>query len=385
MPARRSRASRVLGLARGARSGVRIVGRREEPAGQGVVRWWTGVLRFAAVETAQLEVTARDNVRDILTFAMDHHAGKDAVIVYDRRTPLACLIADAYRACLPSAIHLDFDTVAPQVILDLFAALAPGGLVVLVQSTSFRLEAFRIRIELFKYGLKVIEHPHLFRMQPAEFATYVDALAYDPAYYRVLGPALKARIDSAPGAVVDSGGETLVYDSPLEPAKLNIGDYTGLANVGGQFPIGEVFTEAQDLTRVNGRVRIFVFGDTEFRVNVPERPITLVIESGKVVEAIDSTPAFDRVMGQIRADEELWIRELGFGMNRAFTRDRRVSDVGTYERMCGVHLSLGSKHGVYNKPMLKRKETKYHVDVFAVTESVVLGDEQVFRDGHWRV
>jgi aminopeptidase len=338
-----------------------------------------------AVETGSLPETARNNVRDTLALALDHGPGRQAVVVFDNRTGLSRLLADSYRACLPDAIHLDFDTVAPQVILDLFAALPPGSLVVLIQSTSFRLEAFRIRIELFKYGLKVIEHPHLFRMQPGEYATYIDALAYDPAYYRGLGHALKQRIDSAPGAVVDSGGETLVYDSPLEPAKLNIGDYTGLANVGGQFPIGEVFTEAKDLERVNGRVRIFVFGDTEFRVNAPERPITLVIERGKVVEALDSTPAFERVMAQIRADEELWIRELGFGMNRAFTRDRRVSDVGTYERMCGVHLSLGSKHGVYAKPMLKRKETKYHVDVFAVTESVVLGDETVFRDGGWHV
>jgi hypothetical protein len=36
--------------------------------------------------------------------------------------------------------------------------------VVLVQSTSFRMDAYRIRIELFKRGLKVIEHVHLSRM-----------------------------------------------------------------------------------------------------------------------------------------------------------------------------------------------------------------------------
>jgi hypothetical protein len=91
------------------------------------------------------------------------------------------------------------------------------------------------------------------------------------------------------------------------------------------------------------------------------------------------------VIAQIRADETVWVRELGFGMNRALTRERRVSDVGTYERMCGIHLSLGAKHGVYNKPHLKRRDTKYHVDVFAVTESVRLDGETVYRDGGWRV
>ena len=53
-------------------------------------------------------------------------------------------------------------------------------------------------------------------------------------------------------------------------------------------------------------------------------------------------------------------------------------DVRTHVRRCP---SLGSKHGVYAKPMLRRKEPKYHVNLFAVTESVVPGDETVFRDG----
>ena len=50
--------------------------------------------------------------------------------------------------------------------------------------------------------------------------------------------------------MVDSGGEQLVFASPFESAKLNIGDYSGMNNIGGQFPLGEVFTEAQDLEAV---------------------------------------------------------------------------------------------------------------------------------------
>jgi hypothetical protein len=60
-----------------------------------------------------------------------------------------------------------------------------------------------------------------------------------------------------------------------------------------------------------------------------------------------------------------------------------VDDIGTFERMCGIHLSLGAKHGVYAKPQFKRKEARYHVDVFAVTEAVYLDDEQIYRDGAW--
>ncbi|MFZ6644836.1 hypothetical protein ACO0LO_03925 [Undibacterium sp. TJN25] len=328
--------------------------------------------------------TAARHLADVLALAMEHTAGQGAVVVSDARCDLSIALTEAYRRCLPDARFIDFDAVPQGDILAAFETLAPGDLVVLVQSTNFRLEAYRIRIELFKRSLKVIEHPHLARMPGQEALYYIEALAYDPAYFRGTGAALKARIDSAEYGVVDSGGERLVFGSPFEAAKLNIGDYSGMKNIGGQFPIGEVFTEAQDLEAVNGRVRIFVFGDTRFSVNKPEKPITLVVTKGRVSDVIDSTPDFDEVMANIRADEgEVWLRELGFGMNRAFSKDRLVSDIGTYERMCGIHLSLGAKHGVYTKPNFRRADARHHVDVFAVTEAVYLGEEVVYKDGAW--
>jgi aminopeptidase len=353
----------------------------DEPASPRRSLGYTG---HVILETPDL-LSAKAHVHDILTFAVGHTSDRRAVVVSDTQSELARIVSDAYCLCLPAAVHVNFDAVPPAAVMRSFESLTAGDLVVLVQSTSFRLEAFRIRVELFKRGLKVIEHPHLARMMPGEYGHYIDSLAYDPGYYRVVGPALKERIDLATSAVVDSGGEPLVYASGFEPAKLNVGDYSAMKNVGGQFPIGEVFTEPRDLESVNGRVRIFVFGDTDFRVNVPERPITLVVQRGKVIDVVDSTHEFDRVIAQIQADEALWIRELGFGMNRALTRDRLVSDIGTYERMCGIHLSLGAKHGVYNKPALKRKDARYHVDVFAITDQVLLDGVVVYRDGAWRV
>jgi aminopeptidase len=287
---------------------------------------------------------------------------------------------------VPGARFVDFDSVAPDQVLAAFAALTAGDLVVLIQSTSFRLEAFRIRIELFKRGLKVIEHVHLSRMPGEQGLHYIASLAYDPAYYRGVGHALKARIDGASSGMVDSGGEQLVFGSPFESAKLNIGDYSGMNNVGGQFPLGEVFTEARDLEAVNGRVRIFVFGDTAFMVNRPATPITLIVERGRVTGAENATPEFEQMLAIIRAHEgEVWLRELGFGMNRAFSRERMVNDIGTFERMCGIHLSLGAKHGVYQKPQFKRKDARYHVDVFAVTQAVYLDHQPVYLDGAWQI
>lgn len=330
--------------------------------------------------------TAEKHLRDILTLAIQHTNTHSTLVVFDTRSDLAATLTAAYRRCLPTAVFIDFDAVTPEVVFAEFAKLVPSDLVVLIQSTNFRLEAFRIRVELFKRGFKVVEHPHLGRMLGEQADYYIESLAYDPEYFRGVGSALKARIDCAACGMIDSDGERLVFGSPFESAKLNVGDYSEMNNVGGQFPIGEVFTEAQDLEAVNGRVRIFAFGDTSFSTNKPAQPITLVISKGKVTDAINSTPEFDQVLANIRADEgEVWLRELGFGLNSAFTQDKIVSDIGTYERMCGIHLSLGAKHGVYNKTNIRRATARHHVDVFAVTKMVSLDDEIVYREGAWRV
>lgn len=328
---------------------------------------------------------AESHLRDILSLSFGHTEDHTAVIVADSQCPLARILSAAWRRSLSEAIFIDFDAMAPADVLSSFEPLKPSDLVILIQSTSFRLQAFRIRVELFQRGLKVIEHPHLARMEStSEQRYYIDSLAYDPTYYRGTGRALKSRIDQASCALIDSGGEILRFNSPFEPAKLNIGDYTDMKNIGGQFPIGEVFTEAQDLEAVHGKIRIFAFADTSYSVNKPEKPITLIIQKGRITDTIDSTAEFDKVLDNIRADEgEVWVRELGFGLNRAFTPDRIVRDIGTYERMCGIHLSLGMKHAVYNKPAFRPRKTWHHVDVFAVTQSVRLDDTVVFQDGGW--
>ncbi len=327
---------------------------------------------------------AAKNISDILALAIVHT--QNAIVVWDSQCELTIALTRAYRQCLPEATFIDFDCTAPEVVRAEFERLVSGDLVVLIQSTSFRLDAFRIRVELFKRGLKVIEHPHLSRMPGKEALIYIESLAYDPVYYRGTGHALKARIDVAKTGVIDSFGEQLIFSEGFEPAKLNVGDYSQMNNIGGQFPIGEIFTESKQLEALNGRVRISIFGDTSFSVNKPLQPITLIIEKGRVTGTIASTPEFELVLAQIRDYEgEVWVRELGLGLNRSFTQHRLVSDIGTYERMCGVHLSLGAKHGSYNKPQISKSAARYHVDVFALTDTVMLDDAVIYQHGEWTV
>jgi len=340
----------------------------------------------ASYNTKELILIAEKYLSGLLREVFNHTEHAHAVVVYDTDCLLSTILSEAYKRCLPDALFIDFNQQTPEEILEILDKLHPFDLVALVQSKSFRLNEFRLRVELFKRKIKVIEHPHLSRMSDDEASCYIDSLAYDGDYYRRVGRALKDKIDTAQMGILDSGGEFLVYDSPFESAKLNIGDYTDMPNMGGQFPLGEVFTEAEDLRAVNGRVRIFSFGDVTYKLNYPKTPITLIIEQGQVVKCENSTPEFDQIISNIRADEGVvWIRELGLGLNRAFSKTRTVADTGTYERMCGVHISLGAKHGTYGKPGFKRRDGKYHVDVFADTHSFTLGDEVVYKNGAWVV
>jgi aminopeptidase len=334
----------------------------------------------------ELVALAAQHLRDVLRWTVEHAPDAPALVVHDDGCALARGLAEAYRRCLPQAEHLRFDAQATGPVRAACERRSAGDLVVLVQSTSFRLDAFRIRLELFARSIKVIEHPHLARMAGAQARTYVEALAYDRAYYRGVGRALAQRLDRAQRTVVHSAAGELVYPAGLEPAKLNVGDYRGLAHVGGQFPIGEVFTESRDLTAVHGRASVAFFGDTSFRVNRPAQPITLLVEGGRVREALDTTAEFEAVLAAIRADEgEVWLRELGFGLNRALTPQRVVDDIGTFERMCGVHLSLGAKHATYAKAEIQKRHARHHVDVFLALRDVTLDGESIHRDGAWTV
>lgn len=325
------------------------------------------------------------NVRGVIRDAMGYTDTAASLIVYDEDSGLATLLAQAYRAVLPEATVMNFAATDPDTIRAHIDRLTPGDLVILVQSGSFRLNEFRFRLELFNRRLKVIEHPHLRRMPEAEWPVYIAALAYDKTYYRTLGPKLQSRINAASKIIVACNGTELVYETKFEDAKPNIGDYAGMKNVGGQFPIGEVFTEPVEMKGVNGTVKLFAFGDADFQVIVPEEPVLVVIKEGIIVDAPNAPEAFTKVLDQIRVDEQLWVRELGFGMNRAMTRDRRLRDIGSYERMCGIHLSLGQKHTIYAKPGFPKRSSKYHVDVFVDVTTVTIDGEVVFRDGSYVV
>ncbi len=330
---------------------------------------------------------ASHNLTDVLRDVFLHDDSSTALVIYDLNSPLSVLLTDAYRRALPKGIFINFHDTDTEVIMSQIEALKSGDFVALVQSQSFRLSAFRIRIELFKKNIKVAEHPHLGRMSTDdEVKLYVNALAYDKEYYHHTGHTLKNILHDAQGAVVHSGDEKLIYSGGFEDPKINIGDYTEMKNIGGQFPIGEVFTESKELTSLNGRTNIIAFGGFNYTVNIPPHPITIIIENGQLVRTENTTAEFEAVLDMIKEEEEVvWVRELGLGLNRTFSKENFVTDMGTFERMCGIHLSLGAKHGIYAKEGMKRNSGKFHIDVMIDTTSFDIDDKVVFSDERWVV
>jgi hypothetical protein len=330
-----------------------------------------------------LQNQAAKHLTDIVNDAIQRKPSEHALVIYDTIAPLTKIVTDGYREALPDGEFLDFESVTPEEVILKMRSLKPGDLVVLVQSMNFRLNEFRIRIELFARGLKTIEHVHLARIQEPQFPVYIEALAYEKAFFHTTGHGLKKRLDTCSKVVVECPGTILTYDTGMEPTKLNIGDYTGMKNVGGTFPIGEVFTEAQDLTNVNGEVMIFGYANQDHYIQIVE-PFKAIVKNG-ILTAPDAPQDFKDILDRIREDEDVVVRELGLGLNRAMGKDVIVYDITAFERQHGMHLSLGAKHTIYAKPGLHRKKGRYHVDVFVDLEKMMIDNEVVYKDNEFHV
>jgi hypothetical protein len=331
-----------------------------------------------------LAAQAARHAGDIVRLAIQHDPAQKALVVFDARSPLARLVTEAYRAALPEATFIDFDATTPEEVIAAIGTLAPKDLVVLIQSLSFQLAAFRFRIELFQRGIAVVEHVHLERStDDAQITVYVDAMAYDAAYYRGQGEMLRKVIDAASTFEVRCEGTVLRYEGGMEPVKLNVGDYSGMKNIGGTFPIGEVFTEPRDFAQVNGEAMIFAFAGIDHLVQM-HPPFKIRVEKGILVSH-EGPPAFQAILDQISSEEVVLVREFGLGLNRAMGKSRLLSDITAFERQLGLHFSLGEKHTVYKKPGLHPKKTHFHIDIFVDVQRIEADGVPLYEGGRFLV
>ncbi len=338
-----------------------------------------------STEAEVLIEKATKNVRDVVTIALEHDASHKALVVYDTEDELARILTQAYRNVLPDAEFIDFNTRTREEIIEAFNALAPRDLVVLIQSSDFRLNEFRIRIQLFQRKLKVIDHLHLYRNTTESWETYIDALAYDALWYRGTGRRLKTLLETTKELRIVYRESELHITGGLEIPKPNLGDYAGMENIGGTFPIGEVFTEAKDLSLMNGSLMIYAFANSDFNIGMHE-PFRIDIKDGLIVGWGENTPeSFIKIVEQVKTNERALMREVGFGLNRAITREHYLKDITAFERTLGMHFSLGEKHTVYKKQGITADKTRYHVDLFPMVSHVYADGVLIFENGTYLV
>ncbi len=277
------------------------------------------------------------------------------------------------------------DIIDPEIesIKDELLALPMGSIVVLIQSTNFRLSTFRIRLELFHRGVHVIEFNHLAYIPESEYETFQSSLVYRTNEYTRLEKIFRESISSAKNTHIYSQNGSVLNFGLLENIRWNTGDYRNTINKWGTFPIGEIFTESINLDEVSGRCLVESYPNEDFSVNYCI-PFELVIAQWRALPSSDFPPAFAKLYNWIIEFEwEVMVRELGFWLNPAITTSTPLSDINFYERKIGVHLSLGKKHGIYGKKLPKTETQRFHIDVFLALDSVIIGDKKFYEDGMW--
>lgn len=327
------------------------------------------------------------NVHDILEKNMLMKPDQRLMVIYDDKSLLSRMISEAYLKAVPNPVGINFYEHEPEKIIAMLKDLKKGDIVVLVESTSFRMSNFRWRLELFNLGLGVVEHAHLGLNKDDEAQNYIDTIAYQGDFYRKAANFLKPKIDKAKKITVKClGGTTLIYDTAMEDAKLNIGDYSEKKNKGSAFPIGEVFSEPKNLEGVNGEVMIYGFANREHRVVFLE-PFKAIIEKG-CMTAPNAPEEFQEVLRMVQSenpDGKVVVRELGLGLNKGLTKTKRLTDISAYERVHGMHMSIGMKHDIYRKKIEKGKVQRFHIDMFPDIKSIQIDDTMVFDHGEYLI
>lgn len=264
-------------------------------------------------------------------------------------------------------------------------SLPAGSIVILVQSTNFRLSTFRIRLELFHLGIHVVEFNHLAYILDTEFDTFADSLMYRTSEYVRIQNVFTWLMWVARSTRIQSVNGDILTFWPVEKIRGNTGDYSQSENKWWTFPIGELFTEAINLSDLNGKCLIESYPREDFSVEHCA-PFELIIKNGRVLPDENFPAPFAKLYNWIVQFEwEVMVRELWMGLNPAITEKNSLSDINFYERKTGIHLSLWKKHGIYGKKLPKTEIQRFHIDIFIALDSVFVDEKRVFENGKWIV
>jgi hypothetical protein len=194
-------------------------------------------------EYNELLTCANSNICTILQDSLNIKPTETLLIIYDTDTILSSILTQAYKnqqQQFPNITTLHYNQHSPEQILEYIYKLIPHDTVILIQSDKFQLNEYRIRLKLFELNLKTIEHVHLKNISPQQYHAYINSLGFSPSQHKRLANQLKEQLDQCKNVTVTcKDGSVLNYLGGMEPAKINIGDYTDMKNIGGTYPIGK--------------------------------------------------------------------------------------------------------------------------------------------------
>lgn len=332
------------------------------------------------------------NVSDIVFKSMKVTPKQTVLVIFDEDTKLSKMILAGYKDALAKHPHKKFLNFNAHKMEDVEAEakkLSKNDLVVMIQSMSFRVSVYRWRLELFERGLKVVEHVRLSHNTEDQIPTYIHSLKYDFKFTSPTARKLASLLKKSEHIKIEcQSGCFLEIHSKMEEPILNTGNIK-TEQRGGYFPIGEIFSEPVDLNKWNGDVDVYAYPGEDHKMIFVERPFRISIKHGCVVGGDfpeDFLPLIDMLKKE-NADGKIPVREFGLGLNRALSQTNRLTEATAFERVAGLHLSLGMKHGVYQKKFKKNKEIqqRYHVDIYPDVKRMWISDKLIFDNGKFVV
>ncbi|HID91652.1 TPA: hypothetical protein EYP45_00825 [Candidatus Peregrinibacteria bacterium] len=303
------------------------------------------------------------------------------VVLYDLDSPLSKIMTQAHKDILANrnpekTIIREYQPEDNLELVEMLSNLPEQSSVILIQSTSFRMDKFRIRLHLYNKNMGCMEHSHLGYYGPEQENTWLNALTYKAEEYAEIGGKIKDLMDNYDEIKIYSG-DTINPDiltfPEMEEAKINDGRFYQQKNRGGSSICGEIFSESKDLKSVNGKLNICCYPNSEFRI-VQCEPFSVTIKNGILTKWDDNAPQefIDNIVTRILESEtdeegnpEVMIREAGFGLNPFISMKNPLSFVSVFERQAGFHISLGKKHAIYRSKFGKEIVQRYHMDIFS--------------------
>ena len=311
---------------------------------------------------------------------------KKVVLVYDTDSKLSKILWEVYSKNLNNLGEYNteiiiFWEIEKNILKEKLMNLEKDSTVILVQSTNFRLDDFRLRLNLKNQWVWCIEHNHLWYIKDEEIETYANSIEYRTPFYVKLSNNLKQKFDKADKVeFVSKNWNKLIASWGFEDMKQNTGDFWDRIRA-GSFPIWENFTEIKDFSKLNWKISIRAYPNFNFEVQFPEI-FDIEIKESKIINYSKNTPKeFIDIIEKIKSSEdwECFVRELGFGLNPWITWRKTLNDVNACERIMWFHMSMWKKHQIYRKKFSRKITQRYHIDIFTDIDYILIDWEKIFE------